>query len=55
MNSFECLRCHKKFASEELVKAHLQWEHDIPPRKLVEGLEKLKKEMLFDITKEDLN
>ena len=44
MTYYECKICKKQFISEELVKSHLQWTHDIPPREMVEGIEKLKKE-----------
>lgn len=44
MKKYKCLRCKKILLTEELVKIHLQWMHNIPPRKLIEGLEQLKKE-----------
>jgi len=45
MTYYECQVCKKQFISEELVKSHLQWIHNIPPREMVEGIEKVKKEM----------
>jgi len=42
---YECDKCKKRFISEELVKTHLQWSHNIPPREMVEGLKQVKKEL----------
>jgi len=44
MEYYSCKKCNKRFISKELCWAHLQWAHDIPPRALVEGIAKLKKE-----------
>ncbi len=44
IKNYICKKCNKRFISEELVKAHLQGAHDIPPHELIEGIEKLKKE-----------
>jgi len=46
IKNYRCKRCDKRFISEELVKSHLQWAHDIPPRALIEGINKLKQEGL---------
>jgi len=46
MTYYKCKRCKKRFISEKLVKIHLQWVHNIPPRELVEGIKKFKKEFL---------
>ena len=52
MNGYECKVCKKGFVSEELVKSHLQWAHNIPPREMIEGIEKLKKEMNQNTSKD---
>ncbi len=46
MTRYKCKRCDKMFRTEELVKTHLQEVHDIPPREIIEKMEKLKKDML---------
>jgi len=42
---YECEKCKKHFISEELVKSHLQWAHNIPPRALIEDIEQFKKQI----------
>ena len=44
MTYYTCKKCDKRFISKELAYSHLQWAHDIPPRIVIEGIEKLKKE-----------
>ena len=46
MKRYQCKICDKRFISEELVKAHLQEAHDIPPREIIEKMEESKKDML---------
>ena len=48
---YKCKKCKKRFISEELVKSHLQWAHDIPPHATAEIITQLKKE-LREIEKE---
>jgi len=43
---FTCKRCSMVFLSETKVKAHLQHDHNIPPREFIEGIESILKKML---------
>jgi len=52
--SYVCLRCKKKFTSEEKVKRHLQWVHNIPPFEMSLQLYKVIEEFLtLDENRED--
>jgi len=44
MKYWKCKICKKKFYSEDIADAHLQWLHNIPPLEAVLMLKKLKKE-----------
>jgi len=42
---YECKKCKKHFISEELVKTHLQWFHNIPSYERFDLLKQVKKEL----------
>ena len=45
---FWCKQCLKTFKTEELVKVHLQWKHNIPPFEAIQQLDYIKKYYLND-------
>ncbi len=45
MIAYQCKVCKKHFVSIDLVKSHLQWFHNIPPRKIIEDMHKLKNQL----------
>ncbi len=44
--NFICKRCLMVFSSETKVKEHLHYDHNIPPREFIEGIEIVLKKML---------
>lgn len=42
MKNYYCLQCFKKFYTEDMVKTHLLWRHNIPPYEALKKLDELK-------------